>query len=313
MTKNPPKVKKIYQNTPGSEKMWFNVLKNAARDRAYDSFIRSFILYDGISMNTEHLEGVDEEVVRWYTPNRAFYWDLRKDNNWFPFLMTLGTTIAEHRPYLYFIHQAIREEYPDNWRVFSDLVKNNTSLISGLYQQEEEEPEEFVLTKRVYREIKYMFAHFLYTMRYNISDTMGQTNNPADLGVRRKLREIFSSIPTTKEIKREYERLNPPPSKTIQALLLAPFYVFKKHIENNHPYIVWEHIANFHSEYVADMEEEIDVGVRGDERIVEQQISYILNNDLTERVDMITDRIWTANDSDRDLLMENLPLDRLAE
>lgn len=289
------------------------MLKNTSRNRAYDSFVRSFIRYDGISLKTEDLETADTGLVRWYTPNRAFYWELMKQHNWFPFQMTLGTTIAEHEPYLYFIEQAVREEYPDNWKVFSELIKKEKEEIAKLFRYEkevEEEPnEEVVLTKRVFREIKYIFAEFTHSLLDGIRLSLGH-DRPDNFRIRRKLQEIFSFAPSSNTIRTTYQNIPKPDREPeITDLLMAAFFPFKKHLQNNYPYIYWEHIANLYAHFVVEITGQIMLG----RDTFEQTVSYIIHNDMLEQAYSACAIIWRENDSDRETLLEHLPLDRLAE
>lgn len=307
--KKPPKVKKTYQNTLGSEKMWFNVIKNTARDRAYQSFIRSFILYDRVSLNPEHIEAVeegDEVKVRWYTPNRAWYWEFFVGSHRDSVDSTLGTTIKEHEPYTYFITNAMREEYPDNWQVFSDLYRDNRDTIKEkLYKEEEEvvEEEETRIPRAVFRQTREIFMEFADTIATKINESLPPMQGSGR--VRRVIRELFHYKPTIMQISREFSRRTGNRQTAIRFELLQSVYMpFIRNVRNEHSHFTFEHIANLYVHFREAMIQEL----RGTTR--EEIFNSILDYD-TEGAYLITLRIWEEEEANRQLLMDNLPIDRI--
>ena len=311
--KKPPKVKKTYQNTLGSEKMWFNVLKNVARDRAYQSFIRSFIHYDRVSLRPEHIEVADRPEgaeIRWYTPNRAWYWEFVKENPGSMTESTLKTTIKEHEPYLFFVENAAMEEYPDNWKVFRYGIRQNARTIRETFEKifeskgvvEEEEETYFPVKKKLIRKIKNDWNYFMDSIN---SFILGHLRNagftPRD---RRLLQTDIDPALQYKEV-RDYIDRGPGlgtenfPLATINAISS----IYARNLQRKNPDIVWENFINF----VAHFKEEYM-----------QHIYYMANNqDYTEE-DAVLDvtyeqmrnlarNIWRNNPNDVETLMRQLP------
>ena len=311
--KKPPKVKKTYQNTLGSEKMWFNVLKNIARDRAYESFIRSFILYDRVTLNPEHIEVTDRPdgaEVRWYTPNRAWYWEFFKRDAYGMTHSTLKTTIKEHEPYLVFVENAAMEEYPDNWVVFKHTVRQNARTIreklDKIFEGKGEvgEEEETIIPRAVFRKVREIFMEFADTIATQINQELPPMQGRGR--VRRVIRELFGYKPTITQIGRTYlERIHGVRRPYHRFELLQSVYVpFIRNVRNNHSHFTYEHIANFYAHF----RDEILRELKGD--TVEEIFDSILNYDL-EDVYLLTLRVWAEEEDDRYLLMENLPIDRI--
>ena len=314
--KKPPKVKKTYQNTLGSEKMWFNVIKNAARDRAYQSFIRSFILYDRISLRPEHIEEADRPEgaeIRWYTPNRAWYWEFVKERPYDMTEVTLKTTIKEHEPYTFFVASAAEEEYPDNWVIYKNAVRQNARTIreklekifenKGLVETEVEEPN---IPREMFRQVRSIFAEFADSIATKINEELPPMQGRGR--VRRVIRELFRYKPTITEIRSTYiERTSSHYRRRgIEVLkfeLFQSVYVpFIRNVRNYHSHFTFEHIANLYVHFRDEMIQEL----KG--TTVEEIFNSILNYDL-EDVYLLTDRIWEREEADKELLMEHLPID----
>ena len=311
--KKPPKVKKTYQNTLGSEKMWFNVLKNVARDRAYQSFIRSFIHYDRVSLRPEHIEVADRPEgaeIRWYTPNRAWYWEFVKENPGSMTESTLKTTIKEHEPYLFFVENAAMEEYPDNWKVFRYGIRQNARTIRETFEKifeskgvVEEEEDPFV-PRAVFRKIRDIFMEFADTIATKTNESLPSMQGRGR--VRRAIRELFGYKPTITQIGRTYlERIHGVRKPYHRFELLQSVYVpFIRNVRNNHSHFTYEHIANlyahFRDEILSELKGNTDVEI----------FNSILDYDL-EKVYLLTLKIWAEQEEDRMLFLENLPIDRI--
>ena len=263
--KKPPKVKKTYQNTLGSEKMWFNVIKNTARNRAYQSFIRSFILYDRVSLRPEDIERVeegDEVKVRWYTPNGAWYWEFFIGSHRDAIDSILGTTIKEHEPHTFFITNATREEYPGSWQVFSDLYSINRDTIKEkLYEDDEEEEERnsfSPFSKRVMRKLIEDFTIFKTVLVETIVNTI--TSEPMR---RRRALGLDIGGPDTRirynEVRKKMIQVNSAGrggsySDNLAEVFRIMTIIYSQAIRKNNPNIVWENFVNlcveFRREYI---------------------------------------------------------------
>lgn len=244
-------MKKTYQNTLGSEKMWFNVLKNAARNQAYQSFIRSFILYDRVSMRPEHIERVEEggEVkVRWYTPNRAWYWEFFIGSHRDAMESVLRTTIKEHEPYTYFIENAVMEEYRDNWNAFTRIYQENrVSIKEKLYEEEEQDEEAGYFSKLILRKLIEDFTIFKTTLVETIVNTI--TSEPMR---RRRALGLDIGGPDTRirynEVVRGINSLAQPKQNSlaqVEDIFRIMTRIYSEAIRKNNPNIVWENFVNF--------------------------------------------------------------------
>ena len=292
--------------------MWFNVIKNAARDRAYQSFIRSFILYDRVSVRPEHIESVkegDEVKVRWYTPNKAWYWEFSKSKFRTVPEISLRTTITEHEPYTFFVENATQEEYPENWRVFATLYKDNKkTVIEKLYEDVDEPVEmtESPIPLEMFRQIRNIFTEFTDSMITAINGEL--PNMQGRNRVRRAIREIFNYKPTVRQMRKTYEeRIQLRTARNLYFVfeLLQSVYVpFIRNVQNNHSHFTWEHIANFYAHFRDGVLREI----KGD--TVEKVFDSIQDYDLEEAYHL-TLRIWEREGDNKRLLMENLPIDRI--
>ena len=306
--KKPPKVKKTYQNAPGSEKMWFNVIKNAARNRAYQSFIRSFILYDRVSLRPEHIERVEEgnEVkVRWYTPNRAWYWEFFIGSHRDAIDSTLKTTIKEHEPYTYFIENAAREEYPDNWRSFIALYQENRVTVKEkLYEDEEETDFDTPAKKKLIRKIMHDWGVYMDNINSFILNNVGNIGiNIPPSRYRRLLGVDIDTDITYKRVKFFTELYEKENNDIILAILRGIQQAYGSRLKTKNPDIVWENFMNFivffRREYI-------------------QHISYMVNNQgftrevaveeiLRGTMEDLAKNIWLSNPNEVENLMRQLP------
>jgi hypothetical protein len=311
--KKPPKVKKTYQTTLGSEKMWFNVIKNAARNRAYQSFIRSFILYDRVSLRPEHIEEADRPEgaeVRWYTPNRAWYWEFVKERPSSMTEVTLRTTIKEHEPYLVFVESAAMEEYPDNWVMYKHAVRQNARTIreklekifkdNGLVEVEEEP----TIPRAVFRQIREIFIEFADTIATKTNEALPPMQGRGR--IRRAIRELFGYKPTIMRIGKHYEenKKNRRGGNIHRELLQAVYVPFITNVRMSPYHFTFEHIANLYAHFREVMMQEL----KGDTD--EEIFNSILNYDL-EDVYLLTLKIWEEKEEDRMLFLQNLPIDRI--
>lgn len=297
--------------------MWFNVLKNTARDRAYQSFIRSFILYDRITLRPEHIEGADRPEgaeVRWYTPNRAWYWEFVKKDYHGMVEMNLRTTIKEHEPYLLFVENAAMEEYPDNWTLFKFTVRQENrnirekldEVLDGEWNWVGEEEEEYIIPRVVFRKTRDIFMEFADTIATKINEELPPMQGRGR--VRRVIRQLFEYKPSIREIEKRYEenkknRRGENIHRRFE-LLQAVYVPFIRNVQNNHSHFTFEHIANLYAHFREVMIQELKGNT--DEEI----FNSILNYDL-EDVYLLTLKIWAEEEEDRYLLMENLPIDRI--
>lgn len=294
--------------------MWFNVLKNTARDRAYQSFIRSFILYDRISLRPEHIEEADRPEgaeIRWYTPNRAWYWEFVKQRPYDMTEVVLRTTIKEHEPYTVFVESAVEEEYPDNWVMYKNTIRQNARTIreklekifedKGLVETEVEEPN---IPREMFRQVRSIFAEFADSIATKINEELPPMEGRGR--VRRVIRELFGYKPSIREIEKRYEenKKNRRGGNIHRRFeLLQSVYVpFIRNVQNNHSHFTFEHIANLYVHFRDEMIQEL----KG--TTVEEIFNSILNYDL-EDVYLLTERIWEREEADKELLMEHLPID----
>lgn len=312
-TKKPPKVKKTYQNTLGSEKMWFNVIKNAARNRAYQSFIRSFILYDRITLRPEDIERVeegDEVKVRWPTPNGAWYWEFFIGSHRDAIDSALRTTIKEHEPYTFFIENAVKEEYRDNWQFYSDLYRDNRDTIKEkLYEGEEEETHFGIpVKKKLIRKIINDWNYFMDSINSFILGNLRDAGfTPRD---RRLLQTDIDPALQYKEV-RDYIDRGPGlgtenlPLATIRAISS----IYAKTLQRKNPDIVWENFINFVAHFREEYMQHIAI------QVINQDYTEDLSQAREDAVLKVTYQqmrtlarnIWRNNPNDVETLMNQLP------
>ena len=248
--------------------MWFNVIKSTARNRAYQSFIRSFILYERVTLRPEDIERVvegDEVKVRWYTPNGAWYWEFFMGSHRDAVGSALRTTIKDHEPYTFFIENSAREEYPDNWRYFHDLyISNRHTIKEKLHEDEEDEEEEeernsfSPFSKRVMRKLIEDFTIFKTVLVETIVNTI--TSEPMR---RRRALGLDIGGPDTRirynEVRKKMIQVNSAGRGGSYSDNLAEVFrimqqIYSQAIRKNNPNIVWENFVNlcveFRREYI---------------------------------------------------------------
>lgn len=300
--------------------MWFNILKNAARDRAYQSFIRSFILYDRVSVRPEHIESVkegDEVKVRWYTPNKAWYWEFFIKNRHDVFDAVLGTTITEHEPYTYFAENAMREEYPENWRVFINLFRENRDTIrEKLYEEDEDGEVSGPFSKRVIRRLIEDFTVFKIELVNSILDDL-------TLGPRQR-RALATDIggPTTRirynEVRKKMNELENRMTGTyldnIAEIFRIMQQIYTRAIRKNNPNIVWENFVNLCVEFRVDYLQLIrynnpnpDAPLYSKTRLSIEEVENTIMGLSTEQIRTICRNVITSRSDELENLIDNLP------
>ena len=224
--------------------------------------------------------------------------------------INLRTTIKEHEPYLLFVENAAVEEYPDNWKVYRRTVRENSTTITqkldNIFKDKgvEEEEEEPTIPRAIFRKVREIFMEFTDTLATKINAELPPMQGRGR--VRRVIRELFGYKPTITQIGRTYiERTHGGQTVHRRFELLQSVYIpFIRNVRNNHSHFTFEHIANLYAYFRDAIMREIK-GVT-----VGEVFDSILNYDL-EDVYWLTVKIWEKEEQDKQLLMDNLPIDRI--
>jgi hypothetical protein len=245
MTIWPPKVKKIRQNAPGSEKMWFNILKNESRRAAYRFFINSMI-HQG-----ELIPPKSEPRTKTTHGNVTFFY-FESSNGHFQFrasyindkldTFTLFEAPPDVKPHIDYVDGMFEQEYPEQYAALQDFFKENAPATEK--REEEKSPSS---KKKVIRKIMLDWSYYMDTIN---SFVIGNIENVGiGIPVARYQRLLGADIDTDityKEV-RDYIDRGPGlgtedfPLATIRAIQAT----YARTLQRKNPEIVWENFINF--------------------------------------------------------------------
>ena len=130
-------MKKSGQNAPGSEKMWFNVLKNEERLAAYQDFLSALGLGQGdTSLDTSKF-GEIEQFNKGGEPVSTLTMDVRPGEHDYSFFYSLFDkelsliVSNEYDPYEDFVFNLFKEEYPQAYKTINQMFIKRAEEIQG--------------------------------------------------------------------------------------------------------------------------------------------------------------------------------------
>lgn len=284
--------------------MWFNILKIEGRRAAYRFFINSMIHQGELILPKPPTEVVNEGGVRLLvaeTRNGHFEWEQE-----FNFDGTLGkfylaSAPSDIEPYIDYMEGMFEQEYPQQYAALQEFFKENVP------PTEEREGAPIPIPKILFRKMRDIFNEFtdsIYENTVNELPPMEGRNR-----VVRYMRQAFNNnLPTISDIQQAYERgkKNRRGQRTHYrfSLLQAVYTPFISNIRKNNDWLVWEHIANLYSHFRDAVIQDIKGNTEG------ETFTSIHNYDL-EKAYIITDRLWHRETEDKELFMQNLPIDRI--
>ena len=300
MTIWPPKVKKIRQNAPGSEKMWFNILKNESRRAAYRFFINSMI-HQGELIPPKPLEvrATEHNVREFTSPNGHFSW----------LVEFLGGKIDEMHlktpdsaePYKDYIEGMFEQEYPEQYAALEEFFKENAPATVET-EEEEDSPS---AKKGLIRKIMGDWRTYMDNINSFITDNLGNVglSIPTQRYERLLVADINTNIPYKEVRDRIYARYGPEPTDFPLATIRSIQAVYAKALQRRNRDIVWENFINFIAVFRGEYMQHI------------RQTAINLSITTEEAVERVTDEhmqtlarnIWRNNTNEVETLMTQLP------
>ena len=266
MTIWPPKVKKNRQNAPGSEKMWFNILKNEGRRAAYRFFINSMIHQGDLippkpEPRTKTTHGVDA-VYDFESSNGHFRFRVRYNNGRFE-SFNLFEAPPDTQPYIDYIEGMFEQEYPEQYAALQEFFKENSPRSQEKNDLQELEQginfsEEYGLPKKVIRKVIEDFSLFKRMLANNIYESVAASqytaaetrrlNNQIHRNIEFRYNDILKRYKEVIDTPTSDPRYNIPTDSIlgkIAALLRVIAFSYREQIRQNNPNLVWENFINF--------------------------------------------------------------------
>ena len=309
-------MKKSGQNAPGSEKMWFNVIKNTERRAAYRQFRNTFFPRGEFYYDMSTVEKNTDTEKRYNKGTALTIIEIKPSNGLFRLYfnplynrIVLESDVASIAPHVEFIVGMFEEEYPESYQSITEKL---TDVYYSLPHPEEIARADPVLPvpKRVFRKMRIIFEEISSTLEERIiTSVMADTSMtssarfaPSPFDPRRlvdTIRIMFDYRPPIKKIIQKFDM--PSNDNDIPKAILRSVYTpFILKVKRDYPDFVWEHIVNF---YVA-FGDLLLQQIKGDTR--QQIFDSIIQYDEMEVAAYIF-QIWQREDRDRNSLLENLP------
>jgi len=286
--------------------MWFNILKNEGRRAAYRLFVNSMVHLGELIPPKPPTEVLNEGGIRlltFETSNGHFEWEVEYLKNGSMGKIYLASAPNDIEPHIDYIEGMFEQEYPDQYAALQEFFVENAPL--SLETTEGGDSDSPIIPKKVFRKMRSIFSEFTDAMEENIISDLPQFDRRNR--VVRYIRGFFTeNFPTTTGIQIQFETNKKNRRGTLPQyrweLLQAPYTAWRRYRTSR--LLTWEHIANFWAHFRESIIREIEGNTP------EEVIMSFLEFDL-ERAYIITKEIWNDASADRQLLMENLPIDRI--
>lgn len=298
-------MKKNPQNTLGSEKMWFNVLKNDQRMSAYNNFLNALYLGGGIdTLNPSVLQNPEVRI----DDMGGIHATIETARGRYYFIKSPAKSIylespAPYQDYEVFVFNLFREEYPEAWTQLRKL------LYKAVRDKRDSDIKEEPATEEDEKTIKKVMKDWgVYMNSINLFILGNVENIETILPTFVYKRNLQSVINTNIPYKEVRDRINASqeyalPDEFPVATLRVIQAIYAETLQRRNRNIEWENFTNFiihfRYEYIRSIRQTaLNLSITK-----EEAIQRFTNEDMVT----IARDIWWNNSNDVETLMRQLP------
>ena len=296
-------MKKNPQNTLGSEKMWFNVLKNDQRMSAYNDFLNALGLGGDIeTLNPSVLQNPEVRV----DDMGGIHATIETARRRYIFINSPEEPIhlespAPYQDYEVFVFNLFREEYPEAWTQLRKLLYGAVTDKRGSDIKEKPATEEYEKTiKKIMEDWGVYMDTINSFILLNVENT--ETNIP-DPTYRTNLESDINTNINYERVKLFTGLYQKEKDDIISAILRGIRQTYAVRLRSKNTDIVWENFIKFTIHFMYEYIEHINQTAINLSITKEEAVQRVTKVDL---VTFARD-IWWDNSNDVETLMRQLP------